>query len=449
VHVVDVADLLAMLRRRWLAMAICILAGLSGALSVTRSTESSYRASARLFVNVSAARGVQEALQGVQLTTGLLASYAQVATSREAAQRIIDKLHLDMSAGALSGKLSAQPQGETLLVRVSATDHDPARAALLANTAADVFIDLIDDFESGRAERVEARVIDDATRPTAPIQPKPARNLALGGTLGLLAGLAVALLLESLDTTVKTPEQAATTTGRPLLAIVPKRKHPDELLTVESTGDPAAEAYRALRTAIRFLATEQPLRSIVVTSPASGEGKSLTAANLAVAFAESGARVVIVDADLRRPRLHSMFGVSGDVGVTSVLSGEVALRDAMQVWGPNLAVLPAGPLPPNPAELVGSEAMARMLTALDDDLAIDLLIVDAPAVLPVTDDVALSTQVSAVVMVVRAGKTRRDAAAEAIRRLDVVAPGQVIGCVLNALPRTGSVHYQQEYRYTA
>jgi Mrp family chromosome partitioning ATPase len=144
-----------------------------------------------------------------------------------------------------------------------------------------------------------------------------------------------------------------------------------------------------------------------------------------------------------------MFGVSGDVGVTSVLSGEVALRDAMQVWGPNLAVLPAGPLPPNPAELVGSEAMARMLTALDDDRAIDLLIVDAPPVLPVTDAVALSTQVSAVVMVVRAGKTRRDAAAEAIRRLDVVAPGQVIGCVLNALPRTGSVHYQQEYRYTA
>lgn len=444
---VDVAERLAMLRRRSVAIVVCVLIGLAGAFSLTRSTDESYSASARLFVNVSRARGVEEALQGFQLTTGVLKSYAELATSRAAAQRVIDDLGLDMSAGTLSRKLSADPQGDTLLITVSATDHDPARAQLLANGAADVFISLISEFEKNRDDKIEARVIDAATLPRVPVQPKPLQNLALGIMLGLALGVGVALLLEAVDRTIKTPEQASAATGRPMLALVPKRRQSDELVTVEATGDVGGESYRALRTALRFLATDQPVRTIMVTSPSLGEGKTTTAANLAVAFAQSGARVVVVDADLRRARLASILGLSGDVGVTSVLSGEVLLRDALQTWGPNLSVLAAGPLPPNPAELVGSQAMARLLTDLDDPARADILIVDAPPILPVTDAVALSTQVHAVVMVVRVGKTRRDGAQEAMRRLDVVS-APMVGYVLNAVPRSGPVHYQQEYRYS-
>lgn len=443
----DAADLLQLLRRRWLAVVVCVLAGITGALSVTRSTDESYRASARLFVNVSAARGIQEALQGVQLTTGLLQSYAEVATSLTAAQRIIDDLELDLSPGALRGKLSAEPQGDTLLVTISATDHDPAQAQLLANAAAEVFIDLIAEFERGRPDKIEARVIDGASRPSTPIAPRPGRNLLLGSVFGLGSGVALALLLESVDRSVKTAAQAAAITGRPLLAVVPKRKRAEDLIA-PGDSDPSHEAFRSLRTAIRFLAVDHPLRSILVTSPAPDEGKTTTAVNLALAFAESGARVVLVDADLRRARLADIFEVEGDVGVTSVLTGEVHAAQALVEVRPNLLLLPAGPTPPNPAELVGSEAMARLLVDLDDPDRVDVVIVDAPPVLPVTDAVALSPQVHAVILVLRAGRTRRDAAEETVRRLGVVS-AEVIGCVLNAVPRRGAAQYRQEYRYAA
>lgn len=444
----DVTDYLAVLRRRWLAVLVCLLAGIAGALALTRTTEESYRSSARLFVNVPATRGVQEALQGVQLTSGLLRSYAEVATSRLAAQRIVDELELEQSAASLSGQLSAVPTEETLLITISATDEDPAHATRLANAAADVFIGLVEDLEEGREERTEARVIDAATEPVDPVSPRPRRNLLAGAGLGLALGLGLAFLLEALDRTVKTPQQAATGVGRPVLAAVPRRRHADELASARESGEDAAEAYRSLRTSIRFLGIDSPARSILVTSPNMGDGKTSTAVNLGVAFAQSGARVVVVDADLRRARLAGQFGVDGTPGLTSVLTRQVELGDALQPWGSNLQVLPAGPLPPNPAELVGSLAMTDLLRQLADPATADIVLIDAPPVLPVTDAVALSTQVDAVLLVVRSGRTRRDHLEEAVRRLEVVG-APVIGCVVNALPRSGVAAYQHEYRYTA
>lgn len=442
----DVADYLSVLRRRWLAIVVCLVAGVVCALSITRSTPETYRASARLFVNIPEARGVQESLQGVQLTSGLLRSYAEVASSRSAAQRVIDELELDMSAGQLRSQLSADPTPDTLLITISATDESPALAAELANGASQVFIEIVDELESEREEKIEARVIDGATEPVHPTSPKPRRNLMAGIGLGLGLGLAAAFLLEALDRTIKTPDQASVAAGRPLLAVVPRRRDKTELVTVGEGSDVAGEAYRALRTSLRFLALDTPVRSIMVTSPSAGEGKTTTAANLAVVFAQSGARVVIVDADLRRARVGDIFGVEGP-GLTGVLTGQLAVGDALVPWGPNLLVLPAGVLPPNPAELVGSQAMARALTDLDESGLADVVIVDAPPIVPVTDAVALSTQVQAVVLVVRAGRTRRDMAEEAIRRLDVVS-AEVVGCVLNAVPRSGQLRYQQDYRYT-
>ncbi|HVM55173.1 MAG TPA: polysaccharide biosynthesis tyrosine autokinase [Acidimicrobiales bacterium] len=444
----DVVDYLGVLRRRWLAIVVCILAAVAGAMAITRSTTEQYRSSARLFVNVPAARGIQEALQGVQLSSGLLRSYAAVATSRAAAQRIIDDLELDQSAGSLSRQLRAVPQEDTLLITISADDRDPVRAEALAGAAAEVFIELVDEFEQGRAERIEARIIDEATTPVAPFKPKPERNLAVGLVLGLGLGLAVAFLVEALDRSVKTPDQATASVGAPVLAVVPRRKRPDVLLPDLSAGDPAAEAFRSLRTSIQFLGSDVPVRSIMITSPSAGEGKSSTAANLAIAFAQSGARVVAVDGDLRRARLTEALGAQREVGLTSVLFGQSTLSEALVPVMPNLHVLPSGPLPPNPAELIGSEAMAQVMAALDDAGHADVTIVDVPPIMPVTDAVALSTQVQAVVMVLRAGRTEREVAKESARRLAVVGAG-LIGCVLNGVARSGATRYQQDYRYAA
>ena len=443
----DVADYLGVLRRRWLPIVVCLVAGVAGAVSITRNTPETYRSSVRLFVNIPETRGVQESLQGVELTSGLLRSYAEIASSRSAAQRVIDELELEMSAATLTKKLSAVPTEDTLLITISATDESPALAAALANGAADVFIEIVAELESEREEKIEARVIDGAVESSRPTSPRPRRNLVAGMGLGLGLGLAAAFLLEALDRTIKTPDQAAVAIGRPLLAVVPRRRNKNELVTVGEGSDVAGEAYRALRTSLRFLAVETPVHSILVTSPSPGEGKTTTAANLAVVFAQSGARVVIVDADLRRARVGGVFGVEGP-GLTAVLTGQLSMSDALVPWGPNLTVLPAGELPPNPAELVGSQAMARALSELDQSGLADVVIVDAPPIVPVTDAVALSTQVQSVVMVVRAGRTRRDMAEEAVRRLDVVG-ADVVGCVLNAVPRSGQLQYQQDYRYTA
>jgi capsular exopolysaccharide synthesis family protein len=180
----------------------------------------------------------------------------------------------------------------------------------------------------------------------------------------------------------------------------------------------------------------------------SGEGKTTIAANLAIAFAQSGASVIAVDADLRRARLSATFGLSDAAGLSSVLTRQADLGDSLVSIGPNLWLLPAGPLPPNPAELIGSQAMARLMTGLDEGAEADVVIVDVPPILPVTDAVALATQVQSVVMVLRAGRTRRDVAQEAARRLEVVG-ADLVGCVLNGVPRSGAARYQRDYRYAA
>ena len=443
----DIAGVLAALRRRWLPILLCLLAGISGAVTATETTPAVYQASARLIVNIPAARTPQEGVSGFQLTAQLLETYSEVATSRTAAQRVKDRLRLPEPASAVRRKIDATPQADTLLITVNATDNDPVRARSIADAASLVFIDAVEEFEEGKPNPIEARVVDAADRPTQPISPRPTVNLVLGVLLGLGTGLATAALLEALDRTVKSPSQAADLFRSPLLGLVPRLK-PNSLLpstTADDPSSPSGEAYRALRTAVRFIDVDKPLRTILITSPLAGEGKTTTAANFAVALAHSGERVVLLDADLRRPRVAQLMGVPDGVGVTSVITRTAALEDVIQGWRDVLAVIAAGPIPPNPSEILGSQAMANVLEELRD-LA-DVVILDAPPVLPVTDAVVLATQVDGVIIVARAGRTQRGQAAEARRRLDGVG-AHVVGCVLNGVAPAAAYGYYADYRYT-
>jgi capsular exopolysaccharide synthesis family protein len=440
----DVAGTLGVLRRRWLAVLVCLLAGIAGSLALTRSTEEVYRSSTRLFVNIPTATGVQEALQGVQLSTNLLQSYARIATSRLAAERIVEELDLDEPAAAVAGRLGASVEGNTLLITITAEDTVPAEARALAGAAGDVFIDLVGELEEGRDGAVEARVIDEASAPGKPVRPRPVVNLVVGGLLGLALGVAVALGLEALDRTVKSPTQLGAVTGTPVLGVIRRRRHADEVAKLDEPGESTAEAYRALRTSIRFAGADRPSRTIVVTSPSAKDGKSTTVANLAVALARSGERVIAVDADLRRPRLAALLGVESEPGLTSVLNRQASLEDALVTSPDGVVVLPAGPLPSNPAEMTGSQAMADLLAELE--ARADIVVIDAPPVLPVTDAVALSTQVDAVVLVVRAGRTKRDAAGEAAGRLTAVG-ANLLGTVLNGAAKGDASSYGDDYRY--
>lgn len=445
----DFAATLGLLRRRWPALVLCLLMGLGGAAYRTSRTPDTYATSARLIVSVPAARNAGEALVGVQLTSQLMKSYGEVATSLSAAERVKRRLALPEDVGAIRSKMFASPEPETLLISIGARDGDPARARTIADAAAAVFIELVAELESGNTDKVQARFVDRATTPTARISPQPRSNLLIGGVLGLVAGAALALMLEALDRSLKTPAQGAHLFGgAPMLALLPRRRDAGtkQLVTVEDPLAQASEAYRSLRTAVRFLDPDNPLKTLLVTSPSAGEGKTSTAANLAIALAQAGERVVLVDADLRRSRVAELFGLESAVGLTNVIRRQLPVSDALQGWQDTVAILASGPLPPNPSEILGSQSM----TALIDELAAlaDIVIFDAPPVLPVTDAVVLSTQVDGVLVVARYGRTQRSLAAEAHRRLQGVG-AHIVGFVLNGVPNSASRGYYEDYRYVS
>lgn len=442
----DVLGFLQLLRRRWPVIVLCTLAGIAGALLLTARTPPLYQADARVIVNIPLAGNVTQTGQGLQLSSELLPSYAELATSRRVTQAVKDRLDLPESVPALRSKLSAEATPQTLFINLGATDPDPVRARSIADATALALSDAVDQLQEGRdpATTVGIEVIDQAITPSSPVQPRPVYNLVLGLLLGLGTGMLVAVVVDALDRSVKSAEQAEQASGSPVLGQVPRfRRGADVTRAALDTGQPSSEAYRSLRTAIQFLDPDRPTQVFAVSSPSAGEGKTTTAVSLALALAESGEDVVLIDADLRRASVAEILGLEGSVGVTSVVTRTASIDEALQVWGDRIAVLPSGVLPPNPSEVVGSQRMGDLLQELRSRF--DVVVVDAPPVLPVTDAVVLATQLDGVLLVVRAGRTARDHLAEARRRLDGVG-ASVLGCVLNAVPQASSPGYYAAYR---
>jgi succinoglycan biosynthesis transport protein ExoP len=440
---VDLAGYLAILRRRGIAIALCLIAGLCGGYYAGHHGAKTFRASARVLVNIPAARTLQDQLAGAQLSGNLVNTYAAVVTSRAVAQRVAESLGLPQGPDAVAKALSASAEPNTYLIDIAAHDASPQQAQALANAAAAGLQKAVAGLQSGVGDRVSVQIVDLAAVPTTPVSPRPALNLALGGVLGLLAGVVVAALLEALDRTVKTVAEVNRLLALPLVGLVPRRREGTLVVSAQRRG-PEGEVYRSMRTALRFLDPDRPLRSLLVTSPTAADGKTTTAANLAVALALSGERVILLDADLRRANLAEVFGLERAVGLTSIVVGDASLDEALQPWHDMLDVLPAGQLPPNPSEILGSQTFNDILTELTD--IADIVIIDAPPVLPVTDAVAVSAQVDGVLLVTRYGLTLRQSAAEAHRRMQAVG-ANVVGYVLNAVPVREARGYYATYGY--
>jgi succinoglycan biosynthesis transport protein ExoP len=289
------------------------------------------------------------------------------------------------------------------------------------------------EFTSGGIE-----LITPASRPPAPFAPTPLRNGILGGIFGLLVGVGLAFVREHLDDSIKGKEDfERAVPGTAVLGLIPivpdwKAREEGRVVSITEPNSTAAEAYRILRTSIQFMGLDRAVRIIQVTSPNASEGKTTTLSNLAVAFAASGLRTVVVDCDLRRPRLHAFFDVANATGFTSVLLGEVGLTKALQpVPGQErLLVLASGPLPPNPSELLSSRRAAELFQTLSSQA--DVVLVDSPPCLPVTDALVLSQRVDSTILVTTAGATTQKAAARAAEMLlQVKAP--LAGAVLNGV----------------
>ncbi len=317
------------------------------------------------------------------------------------------------------------------------------------------------------------RIVDVARIPTYPSEPNIPRNLAMALALGLTTGIGLAFLLDSLDNTVRTPEQAQAISGLPSLGLIPLGSRlsestrnrqrlvsgstkfvagkfassPEavELITQARPQSQMAESYRAMRTSILLTSAGTPPKVVLVTSALPQEGKTTTSINCAVVLAQKGARVLLVDADLRRPSIHKTLGMGPRPGLSNVLTGNATLRQTTVRSNilPNLLILPAGTPPPNPAELLASTGMKNILAELREEY--DHIVIDTPPTLSVTDAVVLSTSADSVVLVIRSGQTTKHALRRA-RELLTQVNARISGVLMNAVDLSSADYHYYEYQ---
>ncbi|MFQ1003406.1 polysaccharide biosynthesis tyrosine autokinase [Modestobacter sp. SSW1-42] len=444
-------DLLQTLRRDVRIVVAGLLLGLAVAAALSATAERTYASSTQLFVGTGGSTASADAYEGNLFSQQRTASYAEVLTSQELAQRVVAATGLPLTAREVAGKVAATPLPETVVLDVVVTDTSAERAQLIATALAQQFIQRVSELEApanATSPVVSITVLQPADLDPTPVSPDTAGNLWRGAAVGLVLGIAVVLVRSRLDRTVREVDDVEQATGAPVIGrVFADRELARKPLTAGAGGQsPNAEAFRALRVNLRHLGSESGPRVVVVAGALPGEGATTVASELAVSLARAGGRVVLVDADLRRPQVRRRLQLPDGPGLTELLTGAAQLSDVVQQWGdgPGLAVLGAGALPADPEALLGSPAMAALLRDLRESR--DVVVLDAPPLLPVVDAAVLSAQADACLLVARYGRTRRGHLAEAaaaVARVRVPA----LGVVLTRLPHrarvatTGSMSY--------
>ncbi|MCV9996289.1 polysaccharide biosynthesis tyrosine autokinase [Paeniglutamicibacter sp. ZC-3] len=462
----DLRQYLRMLRTFWRSITSVVLIAIICAFGWTFTQQPLYAASASGLVIASGADTAALALSGDSLAKSRAISYKSIAATRTVAERVRDDLELDTSAEHLLEQLAVDLPTGTAEVRLSITNADPVLAQKTANAWVDALAEQVTEIESGFASGssnkdsiVQFVPLVDAEIPTAPVSPNTKLAIALGAVLGLALGVGYALLRQHLDRRVRSVEDLEKL-GTSVIGTIPLDPRLVNNRTTIETGaldhddrasHPYAEALRELRTNLTYVDVDKPARVILVTSSVPGEGKSSVAANLAIAIASTGRPTILVDADLRRPVVTDVFGLPGGAGLTDVLSHHATLDDVLQPYGPipTLSILAAGRIPPNPSELLGSQAMLSLLEDMSRDA---LVLIDAPPLLPVTDAAVLSNLVDGVLVAVKADSTSTDEVAKSLSNLHKVG-ARVLGFVLNQVPTKGAsaanYGYYGQYYYAS
>ena len=449
----DLMSYARILRRRWRLLVSMVLATTALAACLTLITPKAYESGIQFFVSTSTTDASNNAqlASGNTFTQQRVKSYVQLLKTPKALDPVVRDLEGTVTSASLAAQISASIPPDSVLLDVSVTDLRPEQAKAIADAVARTFPGVVEDLErvdAKAASPVKLTVVKSATLQPTPVSPRPLRNLALGLVLGLLVGAGLAVLKELLDTKVRTKEDVEQLSDATILGGIPfdpdAAKHP--LIVQADPQAGRAEAFRSVRTNLRFVDLDNHPRTILVTSSIAGEGKSSTSANLGLALAESGVSVCLLEGDLRRPWLLDYMGLQGSVGLTDVLIGRYQLDDVLQDFGRlPLALLGAGPTPPNPSELLGSTAMADVLAELRRRY--DYVLIDAPPLLPVTDAAIMSTMVDGSILVTGSGVVTKDQLDHALDTLENVS-GKLLGLVINRIPksRTGG-YYDYRYEY--
>lgn len=361
--------------------------------------------------------------------------------------------NLTKQEGAVTQQLAGYEEG---LRRLPEAERELARLTRLSRVNADIYTLLLKKHEEARITKASTisniNIVDPAIAPDRPVKPTKQKNLILGLLIGCMIGVGLAFFHDYMDDTIKDPEEAQRTLGLPFLAAIPYIAHKgggrkndirETLVTHLEPKSVSSEAYRSLRTALHFSIVTGRRQVILVTSTFNSEGKSTTAANLALVMAQAGNRVLLMDCDLRRPTLHDQFGHSKSPGLTDLLAGDCDLTGALHVTSiPSFDLLSAGTIPPNPAELLGSDAMHNLLAEFRERF--DTIVIDSPPVLTVTDAPLLAAMADEVLVVLEAGRVPVKAARRMVELLSAVQ-GKVAGIVMNCTSREEYSHYGSQY----
>ena len=437
---------LQFVQRWWWLMVLGLTLGALSGYGVSHLLTPVYRSTATLLVNQTQVPGTI-AYNDILTSERLTKTYRELITKRPVLEQVIEEQGLTMLPDELEKMVDVAVVRDTQLLRLSVEHEDPQQAQVLANTIAYAFIE--SNTEDWLSQPGSVSVVEVGELPGSPVKPRSTLNTALAALAGLAIAIGVALLFEYLDDTVKTAEDLETT-GLVALGGVARFPRPrteaESLMVGSQHRSSAAEAYKVLRTNVQFSTLDRPGQTLLVTSANPGEGKTTTVANLALAIAQTGKRVVAVDSDLRRPNLHKLFGLSNTGGLTSaLLSKEASLDGYVQsTQFENLTVLTSGPLPPNPSELLSSHRLDAVLETLKRQA--DVVVFDSPPALAVADASILASKVDGTILVVDSGKTRVDALRRACETLGR-SKTKVLGGILNKLSPKGRGYYYYHYYY--
>lgn len=445
----ELGDAVTAAKKGWFAIVASSLLGALIGSTITLTSDLVYEAKTEVFISSVGGTSSSELLQGSSFILDRMQSYARAMTSDLVLQPVIDELDLATTVPLLADRISTSVVEDTVVIVVTARAADSTQAAQVANAVAEQFLEISSTLEPQRADEsgvIEATVIDSAVQPERPVSPHPFLNLLIGMVLGGALGTTSLIVREATNRRVQSEADVHALTSAPILAQIPQDQADRRSMTLLQTNPARSESIRQLRTNLQFLTLPLARRSYVVTSSVMGEGKTVTALDLATTLSEAGQRVCFVEADLRQAGAGHYLGLPKGEGLSDVLIGSVSRSTATTQLSATLDIILAGSRPPNPADLLARPTMGALLRELED--VYDVVIVDSPPLLPVTDGAILARLCSGALLVVRIDRraVNRDELADGLGIIDGIG-AQLLGVVLNHCPPTPRQHSRAHTAY--
>ena len=437
-------DDLRSITRQWLFVLIVGVLGGAAAWGYAASLPAQYQATNTVFVTSDRGATTSELLQSSTFAQNLVKSYTQLAATPTVLAPVIARLHLDTTVQDLASRVTAVTPLNTVVINITVTSRSAPQAVVLADAISASLATTVENLAPrgpGNLPSVTVKTVTPAQLPSRPFAPDTQRIVLTGLLLGFVLGVLHALARKVLDTRVSTKKDLDRVSSVPLLGMIgrKRRSDPPGLVMRVLPNSAPAEAYRRVRANLEFMDVDSPPRSVVVMSAVARDGKSTTAINLALAMTERSSRVLLIDADLRRPSIAELCDLDGDIGLSTILLGYVGPEDAIVRWSDGLDVLPSGAVPSNSGQLLGSATMKALMQRLLADY--DFIVVDSPPLLTATDALGLSRLTDGAIVVARYKSTTRQQLATTMESLEAVN-SRILGIVLNRVrERRAEVYY--------